>query len=325
MANSILSAKVMQSEAAAIAWVESKVWPQGPVCPHCGGTDRIGKMGGKATRIGLWKCYQCRKQFTVKVGTVFEDSHVPMNLWLQAMYLLCSSKKGISSNQLSRTLGVTLKTAWFMSHRIREAMRVTGVGPMGGEGEIVEVDETYIGRLEGQPKRPRANQSSKNTVLTLVQRGGGARSFHIDGATIAEVAPIIRANLAREARLMTDESNIYPEVGADFASHETVKHSDKEYVRYWNEVTDKTGVNGKPVVVTHTIATNTVEGYYSIFKRGMKGVYQHCKEKHLHRYLSEFDFRYSNRVRFGVDDVERTARAVQGVVGKRLTYRTTRH
>src|SRR6202165_5630909 len=154
MANSVLSAKVMQSEAAAIAWVESRVWPQGPVCPHCGGVERIGKMGGKATRIGLWKCYQCRKQFTVKVGTIFEDSHVPMNLWLQAMYLLCSSKKGISSNQLHRTLGVTLKTAWFMSQRIREAMRVVGVGPLGGSGAVVEADETFYGQVEGEQKRP---------------------------------------------------------------------------------------------------------------------------------------------------------------------------
>ncbi len=153
MANSILSAKVMQSEAAAIAWVEARVWPDGPVCPHCGGVERIGKMGGKATRIGLWKCYQCRKQFTVKVGTVFEDSHVPMNLWLQAMYLLCSSKKGISSNQLSRTLGVTLKTAWFMSHRIREAMRFVGVEPLGGEGKTVEADETFFVNKKGFPKR----------------------------------------------------------------------------------------------------------------------------------------------------------------------------
>src|SRR6202167_639652 len=166
MANSILSAIVLQSEAAAIAWVEARVWPGGPVCPHCGGVERIGRMGGKATRIGLWKCYQCRKQFTVKVGTVFEDSHVPMNLWLQAMYLLCSSKKGISSNQLSRTLGVTLKTAWFMTHRIREAMRVVGVAPMGGAGAVVEADETYIGRLEGVPKQ-RHSGAHKNIVLTL--------------------------------------------------------------------------------------------------------------------------------------------------------------
>jgi transposase-like protein len=180
MPNSILSAKVLQNEAAAVAWVEARVWPEGPVCPHCGGVERIGKMGGKATRIGLWKCYQCRKQFTVKVGTVFEDSHVPMNLWLQAMYLLCSSKKGISSNQLSRTLGVTLKTAWFMSHRIREALRVVGMTPMGGEGKTVEADDTFIGRIEGMPKGIRGGWP-KNIVLTLVERGGSARSLHVDG------------------------------------------------------------------------------------------------------------------------------------------------
>jgi transposase-like protein len=324
MANSILSAKVLQSEATAIAWVEARVWPDGPVCPHCGGVERIGKMGGKATRIGLWKCYQCRKQFTVKVGTVFEDSHVPMNLWLQAMYLLCSSKKGISSNQLSRTLGVTLKTAWFMSHRIREAMRVVGVETMGGAGGIVESDETFIGTLEGaggrqaarnRKRRGRAGWSHKNAVLTLVERGGGARSFHIDGAAISDIAPIVRANVSREATIMTDEAKHYYGVGDEFAGHGTVKHSEDEYVRHeaWIDKADRLHVE--------PIHTNTVEGYYSIFKRGMKGVYQHCKEKHLHRYLAEFDFRYSNRIRLGVDDVERTARAVQGIVGKRLTYR----
>jgi transposase-like protein len=301
MANSILSAKVLQNEAAAIAWVEARVWPQGPVCPHCGGFDRIGKMAGKATRIGLYKCYQCRKQFTVKVGTVFEDSHVPMNLWLQAMYLLCSSKKGISSNQLHRTLGVTLKTAWFMSHRIREAMRVVGVEPMGGAGEIVEIDETFTGRQEGQPKR-RSGWGHKNTVMTLVQRGGSARSFHVDGTTSGQLIPIVRANISKEAFVMSDELTAYNKLGDEYWMHQTVNHSADEYVR---------GI----------VHTNTVEGYYSIFKRGMKGVYQHCKEKHLHRYLAEFDFRYSNRVRLGVDDVERTARAVQGIVGKRLTYR----
>ena len=327
MANSILSAKVLQNEAAAIAWVEARVWPEGPVCPHCGGVERIGKMGGKATRIGLWKCYQCRKQFTVKVGTVFEDSHVPMNLWLQAMYLLCSSKKGISSNQLSRTLGVTLKTAWFMSHRIREAMRVVGVTPMGSDGGIVESDETFIGTVDGEggraaararirrAKKGRPGRSHKNAVLTLVERGGSARSFHIDGAAIRDIMPIVRSNVAREATVMTDEAKHYYGVENEFAGHGTVKHSEDEYVR--NEVwIDK--ANRLHVEAIHT---NTVEGYYSIFKRGMKGVYQHCGEKHLHRYLAEFDFRYSNRVRLGVDDVERTARAVKGIVGKRLTYR----
>jgi transposase-like protein len=317
MSKSVLSSNVMKSEAAAIAWVESKVWPEGPVCPHCGGTERIGKMGGKATRIGLWKCYQCRKQFTVKVGTVFEDSHVPMNLWLQAMYLLCSSKKGISSNQLSRTLGVTLKTAWFMGHRIREAMRVVGVGPLGGAGEIVEADETYFGKVDGAPKKLRKGGSqNRNIVLTLVERGGSARSFHVDGMAIADFMPIIRANVNKETRINTDEAKHYYDLSKEFAGHDTVTHSADEYVRYTN-------VRSFPQGQPYKITTNTVEGYYSIFKRGMKGVYQHCAEKHLHRYLSEFDFRYSNRVRFGIDDVERTALAVKGIVGKRLTYRTT--
>jgi transposase-like protein len=315
MANSVLSARVLQSEAAAIAWVEARVWPEGPVCPHCGGVERIGKMGGKATRIGLWKCYQCRKQFTVKVGTVFEDSHVPMNLWLQAMYMLCSSKKGISSNQLSRTLGVTLKTAWFMSHRIREAMRVVGVEPMGGAGEVVEIDETLMGKVEGAPKRLRTGGSKdRNIVLTLVQRGGEARSFHVDSKFIADVMPIVRENVKRETWINTDEAKHYYDMGKDFALHQTVNHSQDEYAKYSAVATFP---DGKQYVVT----TNTVEGFYSIFKRGMKGVYQHCAEKHLHRYLAEFDFRYSNRVRLGVDDVERTARAVKGIVGKRLTYR----
>jgi len=300
MANSILSARTLQSEAAAIAWVEARVWPDGPVCPHCGGVERIGKMGGKATRIGLWKCYQCRKQFTVKVGTVFEDSHVPMNLWLQAMYLLCSSKKGISSNQLSRTLGVTLKTAWFMSHRIREAMRVLGMTPMGGAGEVVEVDETFFGQVKGAPKR--RGTGHKHVVLSLIQRSGSARSFHVEGTRVADIAPVIRENLKRESTMMTDEGTYYHQVGREFARHEMVNHKQEEYVR-------------------GDVHTNTAEGFFSIFKRGMRGVYQHCSEKHLHRYLAEFDFRYSNRVRLGVDDIERTERAVKGIVGKRLTYR----
>jgi transposase-like protein len=304
MANSILSSKVLQNEAAAIAWVESRVWPDGPVCPHCGGVERIGKMKGKATRIGLWKCYQCRKQFTVKVGTVFEDSHVPMNLWLQAMYLLCSSKKGISSNQLHRTLGVTLKTAWFMAHRIREAMRVVGVEPIGGSGKIVEVDETFDGQVKGEPKR--RGTGHKHVVLSLVERGGSARSFHVEGTRMADINPVIRANLARESRMMTDEAQYYGEVGREMAQHEMVNHKREEYVR-------------------GDVHTNTAEGFFSIFKRGMKGIYQHCSEKHLHRYLAEYDFRYSNRVRLGVDDVERTARAVKGIVGKRLTCRSPHH
>jgi transposase-like protein len=314
---SVLSDKHFHNEAAAYAFVEARVWPNGPVCPKCGGFDRISKMGGKSTRIGAYKCYQCRKPFTVKIGTVFEASHVPMRHWLQAMFLMSSSKKGISSNQLHRTLGCTLKTAWFISHRIREAMRVTGVEPMGGAGKIVEVDETYVGRLEGQPKRL-GGSTHKNTVLTLVERGGSSRSFHIDGATIANIAPILRENISRESRLMTDEGNWYKEVGKEFEGHDAVKHSDKEYVRYPNVFGFPDGEARLPV-----ITTNTVEGFYSVFKRGMKGIYQHCKEKHLHRYLNEFDFRYSNRIALGVNDLERAERALKGVVGKRLKYRTT--
>jgi transposase-like protein len=317
MAQSILSAKVLQNEAAAIAWVEGYVWPNGPVCPHCGGVERIGKMGGKATRIGLWKCYQCRKQFTVKVGTIFEDSHVPMNLWLQAMYLLCSSKKGISSNQLSRTLGVTLKTAWFMSHRIREAMAERGVlPPLGGEGQVIESDETFWGpkdvdtnpamqaRRKGKP-----GPGGKARIMTLVERSGRARSVHVEDLTNQTMQRVLLGSADTKSRLVTDEGTA-PSIGLHFKRHDTVKHSAGEYVRYVDE-------DGEQFTVT----TNTVEGFFGVFKRGMRGTYQHCAEKHLHRYASEFDFRYNNRVRLGVDDVERTVRAVKGIVGKRLTYR----
>lgn len=299
--SSILEAKVLQDEAAAYAWVEARIWPEGPVCPHCGGVERISKMGGKSTRIGVYKCYQCRQQFTVKVGTVFEDSHVPMRLWLQAMYLLCSSKKGISSNQLHRTVGVTLKTAWFMSQRIREAMRTVGIAPMGGVGGIVETDETFIGRKEDFIKR--RGHGHKNAVLSLVDRKTGqVRSFHVEGTSAADIVPIIKANVAKETAIMTDEGGHYSKLVDHFASHESVSHKAEEYVR-------------------GDVHTNTVEGFFSIFKRGMKGVYQHCSEKHLHRYIGEFDFRYSNRMRLGVDDLARTENALKGIVGKRLTYR----
>jgi transposase-like protein len=302
MSNAVLDAKHFHDENAAYAYLESRIWPNGPVCPHCGGMDRVGKLKGKSTRIGVYKCYQCRKPFRATVGTVFEASHIPLRLWLQAIHLMASSKKGISSNQLHRVLGVTLKSAWFMSHRIREAMRVLNMEPMGGAGVVVEADETFIGRIEGEPVR--RGVGHKNAVLTLVERGGSARSFHVDSASVANIAPIIRENVRRESRLHTDEAKYYGEVGREYAAHETVNHVREEYAR-------------------GDVTTNTVEGYYSVFKRGMKGVYQHCKEKHLHRYLSEFDFRYSNRVALGVNDVERADRALKGVVGKRLTYRAT--
>lgn len=296
---SILSEPHFHNEAAAIARLEAIVWPNGPVCAHCGGVDRITPV--KGGRIGLRRCGDCKKQFTCKVGTVFESSHVPVHKWFQAAHLLASSKKGISAHQLHRTLKVTYKTAWFIAHRLREAMRDATMAPMGGAGSIVEVDETFIGRLEGQPKG-KSGFAHKNIVLTLVERGGSARSFHVDSTSVADIVPIVRANIRRESDLMTDEANQYRALGKEFASHGAVHHAAKEYAR-------------------GDTNTNTVEGYYSIFKRGMKGVYQHCAEKHLHRYLAEFDFRYSNRVALGVNDDARTARTLKGISGKRLTYR----
>lgn len=306
---SVLSDKQFHDEDAAYAWVEARVWPDGPICPHCGCVDRISKMRGKSTRIGTYKCYQCRKPFTVKVGTVFEASHVPMRLWLQAMFLMVSSKKGISSNQLHRTLGVTLKTAWFMSHRLREAMRVVGVAPMGGEGKIVEVDETYHGDKEivtKRTKRGKAANSSKRSIVSLVERGGRARTFHVERADIETVAAIMNDNIKRETEIHTDESRLYTHVPHYFADHRTVVHSGNEYVRREGD---------------RKVHTNTVEGYFSVFKRGMRGTYQHCAEKHLHRYLAEFDFRYNNRKALGVSDAASAEIALKGIVGKRLTYK----
>jgi hypothetical protein len=266
------------------------------------------KLEGKSTRPGVWKCRPCQKPFSVTVGTVFEDSHVPLHKWLYAAHLLTSSKKGISSHQLHRTLGVTYKTAWFMSHRIREAMRPAALTPMGGAGKTVEADETMTGKVEGAPARIGIGGSWtwRNVVLTLVERGGSARSFHVDGTTMASLLPIIRTNIRRESDLMTDQAGWYTAVGKEFARHGTVEHSNDEYVRREGE---------------RVIHTNTVEGYYSIFKRGMKGIYQHCSEKHLHRYLSEYDFRYSHRVKLGYSDAMRADKALEGIRGKRLTYR----
>jgi transposase-like protein len=300
--SSVLSDKHFHDEAAAYRFVESRVWHDGPICPHCGGVERIGKMGGKSTRIGTYKCYQCRKPFTVKIGTVFESSHVPLHLWLQAIFLMASSKKGVSSNQLHRTLGVTLKTAWFMSHRIREAMRSGGLESLGGDGKIVEADETYIGRMRGMRKT--RGPSHKMKVVSLVERGGEVRSMRVESVSRPVVEAIVKANVDRESRLMTDEAPYYPRIGRQFAGHEAVNHSAGEYVR-------------------GDAHTNTLENFYSIFKRGMRGVCQHCGEKHLHRYLAEFDFRYTFRMGLGVNDVDRAELALKGIAGKRLTYRTT--
>ena len=304
MSQSVLSAKHFHDEEAAYAFLEAHIWPEGPVCPHCGGVERIGKMKGKATRIGLYKCYQCRKQFRVTVGTVFESSHVPLHIWLQAVALMSSSKKGISANQLHRTLDVSLKTAWFMGHRIREAMRSGKLAPMGGDGGIVEVDETFIGREPGVPVR--RGYQHKMKVLTLIDREKGkAQSVVIDDLSAKTVMPILRENIAKETLVMTNDAGQYENVCEDFEAHGAVRHSQGEYV------------------VGKDFHTNTLEGYFSIFKRGMKGIYQHCSKRHLHRYLAEFDFRYNHHIALGVDDIERTSHALRGIVGKRLTYRTT--
>ena len=321
---SILTKPHFHNEEAAFAELESILWPHGPECPHCGNKERIYALKGVRSkpskkspegveRHGLKKCGACKKQFTVRVGTIFEDSHAPLHKWLQAVHLMCSSKKGISSHQLHRTLEVQYNTAWFMSHRIREAMRSGSLmPPMGGNGGIVEIDETVYGRAATHPKGRRKKLFSsqhRNIVLSLVERDGSVRTFHVAGQAISDLLPAINANISREAQVMTDSASWYKNMNKDdrFVSHDKVDHSSDEYVRH---------EEGRPV-----IHTNTVEGYFSVFKRGMRGTYQHCKEKHLHRYLAEFDFRHNNRSALGVEDVERATKAVVGAKGKRLTYR----
>jgi len=297
---SVLSADHFHSEEAAYRFVEARLWTNGRPCPHCGVIDKSGPLRGKSTRIGVYKCYACRKPFTVKVGTVFESSHVKLHVWLQAMHLLCSSKKGMSTHQFSRVLGVTLQTAWFLSHRLREAMmdlHIDDAGPLGGEGKFVEADETFIG---GKARnRAYRDPAPKKAVVTLVERKGRVRSHHVPEVTAANLRPILEAEIDVASHLRTDESGVYGKAGERFASHRTVNHARGD------------------------ASTNAAEGYFSILKRGIYGIYQHVSEEHLHRYLAEFDFRHNNRIVLGVNDVERANRALRGVVGKRLTYRTT--
>jgi transposase-like protein len=296
---------------AARAYLEGALWPDGPVCPHCGVVDHA----YPTKRKGVYRCAEpkCRKDFTVTMRTVMERSKIALHKWLQAFHLMCSSKKGVSAHQLHRTMDIGYEAAWFMAHRIREAMRAGGLARLGGDGQIVEADETYFGKTEqprvsprrkGRPYNPRGSRGPKDKrpIVALVERGGNVRTFHVPVADKATVGKIVADNIAHESRLHTDESRLYPEVGALFAAHETVKHSAGEYVR-------------------DDVHTNSAEGYFSIFKRGMRGVYQHCKEKHLHRYLAEFDFRYNNRSALGIEDGERAMLAVKNAAGKRLTYR----
>jgi len=298
-------------EDAARQWFEAARWSHGPRCPKCGSEKHYATK-----KLGRYRCAAptCRKDFTVQTGTVMERSHAKLTEWAIAFHMAASSKKGFSAHQLHRELGCQYNTAWFLHHRVMEAMRRGGLEPpMGGEGKIVEVDETDFGELpEAQRRthsvsgRPYTTSSkrgvgNKRAIIALVERGGSVRSFHVPGAYVDNVTAIVRENIARETRLQTDEATFYRRVGKEFASHETVNHTEKEYAR-------------------GDVTTNTVEGYFSIFKRGMRGVYQHCKEKHLHRYLAEYDFRYNYRASLGFNDTDSTIAAVRRGEGKRLTY-----
>lgn len=305
-------------DTAARAMLEAIFWPNGPVCPSCHQIDTVSEHGGKKSMgPGWYWCSKCRENFTVRVGTVLERSHIALHKWMLGFRLYTASKKGFSAHQLMRTIGLgSYRSAWFMAHRIREAMdgSADNDGPLGGEGKIVEADEAFIGRIDdghwvfvNNYGWVRTRRPEKMKVMTLVERGGRARSVRIEDLRADTLRSVLVTNASRKSVLHTDENNAYIGPGREFAEHETVNHAAKEYVRK--------GRGGRKVT------TNTVEGYFSIFKRGMIGVYQHCSEKHLPRYLSEFDFRYSNRVALGVDDAERAERAIKGATGRRLTYR----
>jgi transposase-like protein len=298
--------EIFQDAAKARTWLEALLWGDDRACGYCG---VINESTPIASREGYYQCNACRKQFTVQVGTVFERSHIALNKWLMAAFLLCASKKGISAHQMHRMLGVTYKSAWFMMHRLREAMRAGCFGPLGGEGKAVEADETYIGGKEKNKHRNKRTAGNiggqgKEIVFSLVERGGSVRSQHVPEISGASLAPILREQLRQETTLMTDEAGQYRNVGKEFAKHETVNHGIGEYVRG--------GAH-----------TNTIEGYFSILKRGIVGTYHHVSPQHLKRYLAEFDFRYNERSSLGVNDVERTEKALKGIVGKRITYRRT--
>lgn len=306
MAHSPINQPHFQDAEAARKHLEAIRWPTGPICPHCGVINEATELKGKSTRPGVWKCRPCGKPFSVTVGTVFERSKIPLHIWFQAVYWLCSSKKGVSSLQLQRMLGVTYKTAWFMTHRIREAMKIgSGVAPIGGFGTAVEMDETYVGGKEHNKhrnKRVRGSQGhrAKGKVFALVQRKGELRSFHVADVTAKTLRSVVRENVAKETWLYTDSASTYNLVAEEgFSGHGSVNHSEGEYVRHLY------------------IHTNTIESAFAILKRGIYGTFHSVSKAHLHRYLAEFDFRYNSRK---LTDVERTTRALAGIGGKRLTY-----
>jgi transposase-like protein len=278
--------------------LEAIMWPEGPYCPHCGEVENLHRLKGKSTRPGLIQCNSCLKNFTVTVGTVFERSKISLNKWLLATFLLSSSKKGMSSHQLHRMLGVTYKTAWFMTHRIREAMKDNG-SPLGGPGKIVEADEAFVGGKSGN--RAYSKPAPKKKIVSLVERGGRARSFHIANIHANTVRAALVTNIDRASTLMTDEARIYWNVGQEFARHGHMLHASRHYAK-------------------GDIHSNSAENFFSILKRGVIGTYHHWSAAHTHRYLAEFDFRYSHKA---VNDGERTDLALKGISGKRLTYRRT--
>ena len=302
MATSIFSAPQFKTEAGAFEYVEARLWPNGPICPFCGSGDRVGRLNGKTTRPGLCKCYGCKKPFTVRMGTIFESSHLALHLWLQIIHLMCASKKGISTRQIQRMLDCSMKTAWFLGHRIREAMK-DGGDVIGGPGKTVEADETYLSKSPKtrKPVGTALNAKPAPMVFALVERGGNIRSMYLDHRNVRSA---VYKHLHDASRLVTDGSNVYRFIMPTKDQHESVDHSKREWVR-------------------GDVHTNTLEGYFSIFKRGLVGIYQHMNNKHLHRYLSEFDFRMNTRAKLGINDTERAEIALQGFKGKRLTYETT--
>jgi transposase-like protein len=298
MAEAILTQPQFQDTDAARAYLEALRWPHGVVCPHCGVVGTAKQLNGIAHRPGLWKCADCRSQFSVTVGTVFEDSKVPLNKWLMAVHLICASKKGISSKQLERMLGVTYKTAWFMSHRIREAMTPTYTDKMGGPNTIVEADETYWGN--NKAAKLKGGSGEKMKIVSLVERETGQkRSFHVANVTSETLRETLKSQIHARTHLMTDESKVYTKLGREFAAHSTVNHGKKEYAR-------------------GNVTTNTVESSFALLKRGLVGTFHHVSEQHLQKYCNEFDFRWGQRT---VTDTERTKAALIGIQGKRLTYR----
>jgi transposase-like protein len=303
-----LSKPIFHDETKAREWLEARLWPDGPICPKCGVIDQATLMQGKSHRPGLYQCNACREPFTVTVGTLYERSKVPLHKWLAATHLMMASKKGMSALQVGRLLGLSPKTSWFLCHRIRESLRETHPDMLGGEGKTVEADETYIGGKEknkhvGKRNKRNLGGAGKEPAFALVERGGKVRSFHVPQVSGKTLRPILVEQVNRKSALMTDEGGQYYHVGKEFARHETINHSADEYVR-------------------GDAHTNTIEGYFSILKRGIVGTFHHVSQQHLKRYLAEFDYRYNERAALGVGDAERMEKSIPGIVGKRLYYKT---